>query len=263
MSERVQISKHGKIARVTLNRAEKYNALDQAMFEAIIAAAAEIAADRNIRAVVLHGAGGNFCAGIDLEALSGNAGDFSKALNTPLEPSPANIFQAVACAWRELPVPVIAALEGVTFGGGLQIALGADIRVAAPDTRFSIMESKWGLIPDMGMTVTLRNLVSPDRVKELAFSARVFSAAEALSYNIITTVADDPLAVATQAAEDCAAKSPDAIRGIKSLVNQAWHLSEAESLALEARLQGGIMGRHNQVEAVTANLQKRQPDFKD
>jgi enoyl-CoA hydratase/carnithine racemase len=145
----------------------------------------------------------------------------------------------------------------------MQLALGADIRIASPDARLSIMESKWGLIPDMALTTTLRGLVAPDKVKELAWTARILDSTEAKELGLVTTVADDPLAAARRLAADCAARSPDAIRGIKALVNQAWQLSEAESLALEARLQSGIIGGANQIEAIAANLQKRKPAFKD
>jgi enoyl-CoA hydratase/carnithine racemase len=261
--DRVAISIEKHVATVQLNRAEKMNALDMKMFSALAEAADSLAGDASVRAVVIHGAGGNFCAGIDVSVMGGGELDFGEALSTPLAPSPANFFQRAAYAWRELPVPVICALEGVVFGGGLQVALGADIRIASPDARFSIMESKWGLIPDMALTTTLRGLVAPDKVKELAWTARILDSAEAKELGLVTTVVDDPLAAAQILAAECAARSPDAIRGIKALVNQAWQLSEAESLALEARLQSGIIGGANQTEAIAANLQKRKPAFKD
>jgi enoyl-CoA hydratase/carnithine racemase len=145
----------------------------------------------------------------------------------------------------------------------MQIALGADIRFASPDAKLSIMESKWGLIPDMGLTVTLRGLVSPDRVKELAWTARVLDSTEAQSLGLVTAVSTDPLAASFELAAECAARSPDAIRGIKALVNQAWPLPDADALALEAELQSRIIGRANQIEAVQANLGRRQAEFKD
>ncbi len=263
MNERVAISIDSHVAEVTLNRADKLNALDIRMFEALGAAADRIAADRSLRAVVLSGAGGNFCAGIDLSVLANSELDFDAVLVTALEPSAANLFQRAAYAWRELPVPVICAIEGVAFGGGLQVALGADIRYAAVGAEFSIMEAKWGIIPDMGLSTTLRHLVAPDRVKELSWSARVFGSEEAQRLGLITSIAKDPLHMSRTLAAECAARSPQAVRGIKSLVNQAWQLSEKESLALEARLQRDIIGGENQIEAVEANLGRRQPQFKD
>ncbi len=263
MADRVTISIDGHVADVTLNRADKMNALDLKMFTALAEAADAIAANRSVRAVVLHGAGGNFCAGIDMSVFGGGEVDFAAALATPLSPSPANFFQRAAYAWRELPVPVICALDGVVLGGGLQIALGADVRYASRDARLSIMESKWGLIPDMGISATLRSLVAPDKVKELAWTARIFDGLEAASLGLVTAVVDDPLAASHSLAAECASRSPDAIRGIKSLVNNAWQASEAESLALEARLQSGIIGGANQIEAVAANLGRREPEFKD
>ena len=263
MSDRVQIKIDGHVADVTLNRADKLNALDLKMFAALAEAADSIASDKSIRAVVLHGAGGNFCAGIDLSILREGDFDFAKTLDTPVDPSPANLFQRAAYAWRELPIPVICALEGVVFGGGLQVALGADIRYASPDARFSIMESKWGLIPDMAISITLRGLVAPDHIKELAWTARVFDSKEARSLGLVTAVPDDPLELSRKLAAECATRSPDSIRGIKTLVNEAWQVSDADSLVMEARLQKGIIGRENQLEAVSANLNKRKPDFKD
>lgn len=263
MIDRIELSINAHVAEVMLNRADKCNALDIRMFEALGEAADAIAADNSVRAVVLYGAGGNFCAGIDLDVLSQTDLDFAKVLASPITPSAANLFQRAAYAWRELPMPVICALEGVTFGGGLQVALGADIRYAAPDTTLSIMESKWGLIPDMAISTTLRHLVTPDRAKELAWSARVLSADEAYAYGLVTAIVDDPLQAARTMAKECAAKSPESIRGIKTLVNQAWQMSDADSLALEARLQSAIIGSANQAEAVNANLQKRSPEFDD
>ncbi len=246
-----------------LNRADKLNALDIRMFEALGDAADQIASDRSVRAVVLRGDGDNFCTGIDLGVFGDSKLDFSEALKTPVSPSPANVFQRAAYAWRELPVPVICAIQGVCFGGGLQIALGADIRYASPDAKLSIMEARWGIIPDMGLSATLRHLVAPDHVKALAWSARILSGAEAHAIGLLTAVVDDPVDASYTLARECAERSPDAIRGIKSLVNQAWHMTESDALALEARLQAGIIGGSNQIEAVRANLAKRQPDFKD
>jgi len=263
LGDRVRIGIHQHVAEVMLDRQEKYNALDLAMFAALHEAAVSLAKEPGLRAVVLHGAGGNFCAGIDVGVFTDPGVRIDETLMQPVEGSPANLFQRAAYAWRELPVPVVCALDGVCYGGGLQIALGADIRYASAETRFSIMETKWGLIPDMAITATLRHVMPVDKVKELALSARIFDAAEAQQLGLITGIHDDPLAAARQFASDCAGRSPEAIRGIKRLVNEGWDLPEAESLALEAKLQHAIMGSANQVEAVTANLQKRAPKFAD
>jgi enoyl-CoA hydratase/carnithine racemase len=260
---KITIDTENHVADVILNRADKMNAVDLEMFEALGQAADTIAASKEVRAVVLRGSGGNFCAGIDLSIMANSEFDFGQALMTPVKPSAANVFQRAAYAWRELQVPVICAIEGVAFGAGMQIALGADIRYAAPDAKFSIMEIKWGIIPDMGISTTLRHLVTPDRAKELSWSGRVLSSSEAEELGLITAVTEDPLSTSRKLALDCASRSPDAIRGIKTLVNQTWHMPESEALALEAQLQSGIIGGENQREAVAANLAKRKPEFRD
>lgn len=263
MSECVQLTIEGHVAEVLLNRPDKLNALDLDTFRALDETVRTIAKDSRIRAVILHGAGGNFCAGIDLAMLQSGGRKVVETLLAPVPGSHANLAQRAAYAWRELPVPVIAALQGVAFGGGFQIAMGADLRYAGPETQLSIMESKWGLIPDMAISATLRGVVAPDRIKELAFTAGVFDAHEALRLGVVTRVEDDPLAAARLLAATIVDRSPDAIRGIKRLVNEAWGLPEAESLALEASIQVGLLGAPNQVEAVRANLEKRKPEYAD
>lgn len=263
MNDRVSIRLEGHVAEVMLDRPEKYNALDMPMFEALGEAADRLSDDRTVRAVILHGAGGNFCAGIDVGVFTDPGAKIDETLMKPVGSSTANLFQRAAYAWRELPMPVICALNGVTYGGGLQIAAGADLRYAAADSRFSIMETKWGLIPDMAISTTLRGVIPPDQIKELAWSARVFGASEALQLGLVTSIHEVPLAAARKFAQACAARSPGAIRGIKRLVNEAWHLTEAEALALEAKLQLDVMGSPDQIEAVRANMEKREPKFAD
>jgi enoyl-CoA hydratase/carnithine racemase len=263
MSDPVSVSIDDHIATVTLNRPEKANAVSLAMFDALGDVGRELAADRSVRAVVLHGAGDNFCAGIDLGIFQDPSFEFSAETLAPLDGSPANRFQAAAYVWRELPVPVICAIHGVAFGAGLQIALGADLRYARPDAQLSIMEVKWGIIPDMAITTTLRGLVAVDHVKELAWTGRVVSGEEALQMGLITASYDDPVAAAMETAATIRVKSPDAIRAMKRLFNTAWRQSEAEALALEAELQHGVLGKKNQLEAVMANMQKRAPEFDD
>jgi len=262
LSNRLDIRIDDHIAEVMLNRPGKLNAVDTDMFHALDEAARSLDAEKSVRAVILHGAGENFCAGIDITAMQATE-DLGAALLDPVAGSPANIFQRAAYAWRELPVPVICALQGVVFGAGFQIAIGADLRYAAPGSQFSIMESKWGLIPDMAISTTLRDILPPDRVKELAWTARVFDAAQALRWGMITAIEDDPLAAARKMARVIRSRSPDAVRGIKRLVNEAWQRSEKDALALEAQLQLRVLGAPNQAEAVSANLEKRAPDFID
>ncbi len=262
MSNRVTVEIENHVAEVTLNRPEKHNAVDLAMFEALIDAGDDLAQKADIRAVVLRGAGDNFCAGIDLSVFQGGGLDgLDKNAFKPRDDSPANFFQSAAYVWRALPVPVIAALEGVVFGAGLQIALGADIRYATADARLSIMEVKWGIIPDMAITATLRDVVPLDKVRELAFSSRIIDGSEAQKIGLVTAVCNDPLADARQFAIEVAGKSPDAIRAVKSLINASWHGSIEESLKREADIQMKIIGSTNQKEAVLANMERRSPNF--
>jgi enoyl-CoA hydratase/carnithine racemase len=260
---RVTIAIENGIAEVTLNRPEKLNAFDLAMFEAVSAAGNRLADEPGLRAVVLTGAGKGFCAGIDIATLGQFAGRLDalkEEIVTPLPGQQANAFQHPCTVWADLPVPVIAALHGVTFGAGMQLALGADIRIAHPDTQLSIMESRWGLVPDMGLTKLLPGLMRADQALDLILTARVVAAPEARDLGLVTRLADDPLAAARAAARTIAARSPEAMQGAKALVRAAWPGDDAQ-LALEARLQAGIIGSPNQMEAVMAGMQKREPRF--
>ena len=270
MSDRVLVDVRDGVADARLNRAEKMNALDVEMFQRLQEAADEIAKDSSVRAVVLSGEGRCFCAGLDMSSFAAMAGGGSSErggsgplLTQTQAESPANFAQRAAWAWQELPVPVIAALHGVALGGGLQVALGADIRLVAPDARLSVLEIKWGLIPDMSATQTLRRLVRLDVAKELTFSGRMVSGTEAVELGLATRVADDPKAAAMELAREIASKSPDAIRAGKELLNQSVQLDLREGLSLEERFQRGLIGSENQVEAVKSNLERREPNFKD
>lgn len=263
MTDPVLVDIGDHIATVTLNRPDKANALNLEMFDALGETGRELAANRLVRAVVLSGAGDNFCAGIDVSMFSDPSFDLVDSALAPLEGTPANRSQAAAYAWRELPVPVICAIRGAAYGAGLQIALGADIRIAEPAATVSIMEIKWGLIPDMAITTTLRDLIPLDKAKELAWTGRIVDAAEAHSLGLITEVHEKPLDAAMAMAEAIRARSPDAIRAMKRLANEAWRLPDSEALAMEARLQLGVIGGENHLEAVAANLQKRAPEFGD
>jgi enoyl-CoA hydratase/carnithine racemase len=263
MSEaRVTIEVADHVAVVTLARPEKHNALDVAMFDAIIAAAARLAEEPGLRAVVLHGDGPSFCSGLDVVSIMSAAGGTDGLLD-PLRGESPNWFQRTAYDWIRVPVPVIAALHGNCLGGGLQIALGADIRIAAPDTRMSVMEVKWGLIPDMSITRTLPRLVAIDVAKELTYTGRVFDGTEAHRLGIVTRLSEDPLAAARQLAAEIAAKSPDAVRGAKRLYDESWTGAADETLSLEARLQLGLVGSPNQLAAVSAGFTKQPAEFVD
>ncbi len=258
----IEIKDH--VAEVTLNRPDKFNAIDFAMWTELGEAGKRLAEDKSVRAVILKGAGENFCSGIDVSSLqqAGAAALEGDALD-PLPGSPANLFQEAAYTWRKLPVPVIAVLHGYVFGAGLQLAAAADIRVATADAKLSIMEIKWGIIPDIAITATLRDIMSVDKIKELTYSGRILSGSESESMGLVTRICDDPLAAARQLASEIASKSPDAIRAAKTLLNEAWQQTEADGLRLEATLQKTLMGSANQMEAVMANIQKRKPDFSD
>lgn len=278
MTERVSVTRNGGVADVRLNRPDKLNALDRAMFEGLAEIGAALAEDRSLRAVVLSGEGRAFCAGLDFssfmamgggadsgtEKSTGGAGEKSAGgLLGVVAGSPATLAQQAAYAWMSLPVPVIAAVHGVAFGGGLQIALGADIRIAAPDARFSVMEIKWGLIPDMTGSQTLRHLVRLDVAKELTFTGRIVEGREAADLGLVTRLSDDPREAALAMAAEIASKSPQAIRAAKALLGGAVYAGLEDGLRREARVQAGLLGKPNQIESVKANMEKRAPKFAD
>src|SRR4051812_9643418 len=222
MSERVSIEVADHVATVTLTRPDKHNALDGAMFEGILGAAEEVAGTAGVRAVVLHGDGPSFCSGLDVASFLADGPNGFEFLNDRSGPRQANLAQRVATDWLDLPFPVIAAVHGNCFGGGMQIALGADIRIAAPDATLSIMESRWGLVPDMGITQSLTRLVPIDVAKELTFTARRLSGEDACEIGLVTHVANDPVAAAKQLAAEIAERSPDAVRAAKRLYEETW-----------------------------------------
>ncbi len=265
MAELIEVSVAGGIADVRLNRPEKYNALTLEMFCEIGDAAERVGATPGVRAIVLSGNGRGFSAGIDTSAFGspGGGGASGKNMFERTGKSAANRFQRAACAWQDAPVPVIAAIHGIAYGAGLQIALGADIRIASPDAKLSVMEIKWGLIPDVGITQTLPAVVSRDVAKDLIFTGRVVSGEEANRLGLVTRVAAEPLEAALDLAREIAGKSPDAIRLGKQLLDEAWGADAETSLPLEAALQGKAMGSKNQREAVMANLENRTPVFED
>lgn len=269
MEQRVSISISEGIADVRLVRADKMNALDVEMFEALVAATERLDREKGLRAVVLSGEGRAFCAGLDM-------GRFAAMKETGGHGIPgaekrdlaarthglANFPQQAVWGWRQLAVPVIAAVHGVAFGGGFQLALGADMRFLSTDARMSIMEVKWGLVPDMAGTPILAGLVRDDLLRELTYTGRIFSAQEALDYGLATRVCDDPRVAAFEVAREIAGKSPDAIRAAKRLLNRL-SIDPGPALLAESVEQQKLLGSANQLEAVRANVDKRAPRFVD
>ena len=258
----MEIGSNG-VATVTMARADKHNALDRAMFEGLMNAAEQLAKDTTVRAVVLHGDGKSFCSGLDIASFMSGQGGTGVLLERESDRQ-ANFAQRVAYDWSLVPAPVIAAIHGNCFGGGLQIALGTDIRIAAPDAKLSIMEIKWGLVPDMGITQTLPRLIPIDIAKELTFSGRILSGSDASTLGLVTRTSDDPLASALALADEIAQKSPDAVRAAKRLYDETWVSDDAATaLRRETELQSGLIGKPNQIAAVVAGMSGEQPVFAD
>lgn len=261
MNARVSFNLVDGVADVRLNRPDKMNALDMPMLEALAAAPARLAATPGVRAVVLSGEGRGFCAGLDMQTMGGLAGaELDIVTRTH---GLANLFQQTAWGWRDLPVPVIAAGHGVIFGGGLQIFSGADVRIARPDARLSVMEMKWGIVPDMAGFALWRGLVRDDVLRELVYTAREFPGEEAAALGFVTRLADDPHAAAMALAREIAARNPDAVRAAKRLANLSRDAGADQVLTAESVEQAALIATPNQMEAVMANVQKRPPVFTD
>ena len=267
MTDIVRIVHHtGGVAEVILNRPDKMNAIAPDMFTALIDAGESLITNTSVRAVVLRGEGRAFCAGLDLvnfENMKAGIDMIDPTRLTERSHGDANKFQRVATVWRDIPVPVIAALHGVAFGGGLQIALGADIRLVTADIKMSIMEIKWGLVPDMAGMIFLRQLMRADVARELIYTGRIIGGTEAVALGLATRVVDDPLASAVQLAQEMTQKSPLALRAAKRMLKQWGDASDAALLLAEADEQSRLIGRAEQMEAVQANLEKRLPVFHD
>jgi enoyl-CoA hydratase/carnithine racemase len=265
-AQRVTVTLADGVADVRLNRPDKRNALDPAMFAALVTAGERLASQPGLRAVVLSGAGNDFCAGLDFASFEAmRAGERISGL-TQLPPSagPARaVGQRAVYVWAELPVPVIAAVHGNALGGGLQITLGADIRIVAPDSRLSVLEVAWGIIPDMTGTQLLPELVGRDVAKELIYTGRIISGEEAVRIGLATRAAPDPLAAALAMAKDIAGRSPHAVRAAKRLLDLAGRTDLASGFAAEQEEIRALIGSPNQVEAVTARFEKRAPVFVD
>lgn len=261
MDARVSIAIDDGVADVRLTRADKMNALDPAMIEALAEVIGRLSETPGLRAVVLSGEGKAFCAGLDMVSMAGLAGsDFDIMARTH---GPANVFQQVCWGWRTLAVPVIAAVHGVAFGGGLQLMSGSDIRIARPDTRLSVMEMKWGIVPDMAGFALWPGNVRDDVLRELIYTAREFLGEEAVGLGFVTRATDDPLTEALALAREIAARNPEAIRAAKRLANLSATATPAEILLAESREQRALIGTPNQMEAVAAGMQKRAAKFRD
>ena len=275
MSDRVTVSLDGGVADVRFNRPDKRNALDNEQFLAIADAGERLKSEPGLRCVVVSGEGASFCAGLDFSSFQSMAGgdgpnvtvdgddDRSGNPGAMAAGRITHLGQQVAWVWQEIPVPVIAAVHGHALGGGIQIALGADIRIVHPRTQLSVREVFWGLIPDMTGTLVLSRLVRPDIAKELTFTARIFSGEEAYSLGLATRLSETPREDALELARSIAANSPDAVRGAKSLFNRLTGDGAAAQFAEERRVIGSLIGRPNQVECVMASFEKRLPVFTD
>lgn len=272
MSDRVLVSITNGVADVVFNRADKRNALDNAMFSAIAEAGEQLKSEQGLRAVVLSGDGASFCAGLDFSSFQAMAGgDDAESASKRSDGNPGemkdgritHLGQQVCWVWQELEVPVIAAVHGHALGGGLQIALGADIRIVHPDTKMSVREVYWGLVPDMSGTFILSTLVRPDVAKELTFTARVFTAVEGAEMGLVTRLSDNPKDDAMALAAEIAGMSPGAVRGSKELFNRILRDGAAEQFAAERATIGAQIGTPNQVEAVMSGMEKRPPVYGD
>jgi enoyl-CoA hydratase/carnithine racemase len=260
--DRVQIDVADGVADVRMVRADKHNALDWPMFQALDAVTDELAERDDVRCVVLSGDGPSFCSGLDFPSfMAGDVGVDEMISEVPGEV--ANIAQRVAYDWQRLPMPVLAAIHGNCLGGGAQIALGADIRISARELQLCVMEIKYGLIPDMGITQVLPALVGLDVAKEIVFTGRTIGADECLDLGLVTRVCEDPLAEAKELAVQIASKSPHAIRFGKRLLNEAYTGRSEDALKLEAELQRALIGSPNQIAAVTAAMTKEPAKFVD
>lgn len=270
MSDRVTCTIDDGVADVRLNRPEKMNALDGAMFAALEEVGERLKSERGVRCVVLSGNGRSFCAGLDFGSFQQMAGEGRVGSSEEANPGfiregrITHLGQQVAWVWQELPMPVIAAVHGAALGGGLQIALGADIRFVHPEATLSVREVHWGLVPDMTGTVMLARYCRPDVAKELTMTAKIVSGTEAHALGLVTHVTEQPLDEALSLARELASRSPDAVRGAKELLNRAYAaIDVAAQFAEERRVIGSLIGKPNQVEAIMAGFDKRAGEFTD
>jgi len=244
--------------------------LDLPMFEAIAETAAKLRSNKSLRAIIIHGDGKAFCSGLDVKSMMKN--NPKKKVERLLErPSGyggqdgskiGNLAQDVAYLWRDLPVPVICALHGVCFGGGLQIALGADFRFATPECCISIMEAKWGLVPDMSGSITIRELIPIDIAKELTMTGRVINGVQAAEIGLVTRCVEDPMAEAERVAKEIIQRSPDSVAASKNLFQSTWVASEEYCLRVETDLQRTLLASWNQIAASGRTFGLKIPYFR-
>ena len=267
MEDRIRVEMKDGVADVRMVRTDKMNALDDAMFTALVETGERLKTQKGLRAVVLSGEGRAFCAGLDMgnfgKMASGERSGGAGLINMPRTAGGSNRAQHAVMVWREIPVPVIAAVHGVAFGGGFQLALGPDIRIVAPDTRMAVLEIKWGLVPDMAGLVLMKGLLRDDVARELTYTGRIFTGEEALTMGLATRVSTDPHGDAMKMAIEIAGKNPDAIRAGKRLLNMAGDADQKTILVQESKEQGALIGSPNQVEAVMSNMQKRAASYAD
>lgn len=252
MTDRVRIRTEGPLAFLTLTRPEKHNGMDLPMMYAVLNAQKQLKKLRDVRAVIIHGEGPSFCAGLDFKTVLAKplkAAAMYPQLFWPMR----NHFQQWSMGFRALGVPVIAAVHGNCLGAGLQLALGADIRISTADARWSVLESKWGLVPDMGGPTLLRELVRLDVAKELTFTGRLVSGADAHALGLVTHVDEDPLTRARTLVDEILTRSPDAVAAGKFLIQEAYSQDEERALSAERKWQRRILGLRNQRVAIDRN----------
>lgn len=248
------------IAHVRLARPDKLNALTLDMLDDLVATAHGLRADRRLRAVVIAGDGDAFCAGLDF----GTVMKDPRGIARRFAPRPwrgTNTFQEAPWAYRRLPVPVIAAVHGHCLGGGLQIALAADFRIARADSTWSVLEGAWGIVPDMSGVHALSQLVGIDVAKKLTMTAAKISGERAHELGLVTDLADDPVAAATELAHQLAERSPDALAATKRLFERTWASGPRRSFARERLEQLPLLFGPNTARARQANLARTAAEY--
>lgn len=258
---RVLLDIQDNIAIVTLNRADKYNGLDWAMFSGIVSTVKTLKKNKTVRAVILRGDGKVFSSGLDVMSMKKDPLFIPKLLIKP-GTKISNVAQDVSYLWRELPIPVIAVTHGKCYGGGLQIAMGADFRFSTPDCEFSILEAKWGLIPDMAGMLAWREVLRGDVLRDLTYTGRMVQAEEAKQIGLISRIEEDPMQAALDYAQELAARSPDSVGASKLLINRIWAASDKGVLNWETKLQKKVLGRWNQLAAASKNTSKTPKEYK-